>query len=319
MNFIQMFLDETRGQLKALNVALLALSQDYFNHDKINAAFRILHTMKGAASLVKQNRIEALVHDAETYLDDLRAENLKEAKFFVLAILKLNNQLRLAMQALEQQHGLSAQTNAAATENELRPLQDMLKIVPIFVKDLSLNLGKQIDIEIRADDFLLTAAASEKINTFIVQLINNAADHGIENVAQRLRQHKPATGLIKLVIAHNNHAKMLTLTVTDDGQGIDFNRLRVLAAERSLYNDNINALSDAKLVDYIFRPGLSTMREVSKISGRGVGLDIIKTTLAQMQGTIEVASWPGRGTMFTLKIPYLLTDASQSSQQQLIL
>lgn len=187
----------------------------------------------------------------------------------------------------------------------------MVPVAPLFnrfkrsVRDVARELDKQVDLEIRGERTELDKRMIDELGDPLVHLVRNAIDHGIESPDERRRQGKPARATLRLEAFRRGSA--VCIAVSDDGGGIDTDRIRRRAVERGLVDAGIAATLPAEdLVDFIWQPGFSTAAAVSGISGRGVGMDIVRTRIARLNGSIEVSSTPGRGTTFTIRLPLTL-------------
>ena len=200
-------------------------------------------------------------------------------------------------------------------ERLARELQDTtmgVRMVPIgsifsrfrrLVHDLSRDLGKEIDLVTTGEETELDKTVIERLADPLVHLIRNAGDHGLEPPAGRAAAGKPAKGRISLTARHAG-AEVL-ITVADDGRGLDRARIQARAEENGLLAPGAK-LADEELFKIIFEPGFSTAREVTNLSGRGVGMDVVKRTIEDLRGTIDVRSTPGRGSEVTLRLPLTL-------------
>jgi two-component system chemotaxis sensor kinase CheA len=200
-------------------------------------------------------------------------------------------------------------------ERLARELQDTtmgVRMVPIgsifsrfrrLVHDLSRDLGKEIDLVTTGEETELDKTVIERLADPLVHLIRNAGDHGLEPPAGRAAAGKPAKGRISLTARHAG-AEVL-ITVADDGRGLDRARIQARAEENGLLAPGAK-LADEELFKIIFEPGFSTAREVTNLSGRGVGMDVVKRTIEELRGTIDVRSNPGHGSEVTLRLPLTL-------------
>jgi two-component system chemotaxis sensor kinase CheA len=194
----------------------------------------------------------------------------------------------------------------AITRMRMQRIETLLTALPRLVRDLSAELGKQVMIDCDGGDVELDREMIETIRDPLTHLIRNAIDHGIEAPSARIANDKREIGL--LAIAARQSGNTIAIIISDDGRGLDEERIAakaiatglITAAERS-------AMSRDKILNLIFEPGLSTAETVSNVSGRGVGLDVVRQNLEKVGGSIAVASQPGRGTVFTLQIPLTLS------------
>lgn len=195
---------------------------------------------------------------------------------------------------------------------ELRDTTMGIRMVPIaslfsrfrrLVHDLSKDLGKEVELSTSGEDTELDKTVIERLNDPLVHMVRNAIDHGLEAPDARLAAGKPRQGKVHLSASHSG-AQVL-ISIQDDGRGLDAERIRARAVENGLIPADA-PVSDDELYQMIFAPGFSTAREVTSVSGRGVGMDVVKRTIESLRGTVEVDSTPGRQTVVTLKLPLTL-------------
>ena len=200
------------------------------------------------------------------------------------------------------------------TANDLREAIMKVRMLPInrvfqrfnrLVRDLSRSHGKEVNLVFEGDETELDKTIIDEIGEPLLHLIRNSLDHGIETPAERRRQGKPATATLTLRAGHeSNH---IVIAVEDDGRGMVPGHLRESAAAKGLISaQEAREMSDQEALQLIFLPGFSTSREVTEISGRGIGLDVVKKIVASFNGTIDIESLPGLYTRFTLKLPLTL-------------
>jgi len=196
--------------------------------------------------------------------------------------------------------------------NELRDTTMGIRMVPIgslfgrfrrLVRDLSEELGKTITLGTSGEETELDKTVIERLNDPMVHLVRNAIDHGIEAPDRREAVGKAREGHVHLSAVHSG-AQVL-ITIRDDGRGLDVGAIRARAEEQGLIVPGAK-LSDGELYQFIFHPGFSTAREVSSLSGRGVGMDVVKRAIEGLRGIVEVTSTPGRGAEVTLRLPLTL-------------
>lgn len=196
--------------------------------------------------------------------------------------------------------------------NELQRSVIEMRMVPVgqiysklsrAVRKLARELGKEIELIMHGEDTELDKVMVEELTDPLLHIIRNAIDHGIESKDERLAQGKPAAGQIRLNAYQKGNS--VVLDVTDDGKGIDPERIRVAAIKKGVIKGN-DQLSDRQVNELIFAAGFSTAATVSEVSGRGVGLDVVKRNLQELKGAIEVISRPGEGTTFRITLPITL-------------
>lgn len=185
------------------------------------------------------------------------------------------------------------------------PISNVFNKFPRLVRDLARKANKQVDLVIRGEDTELDRSVIEVISDPLIHLIRNAVDHGIETPKERIAAGKPERGVILLTARHEQGR--IYITVEDDGRGIDLQRVKSKAVEKGqLTQAEADAMSDDEAIELIFVSGLSTARTVSDVSGRGVGMDIVRANIEQLNGNIQVETWPGKGTQFTIILPLTL-------------
>jgi two-component system chemotaxis sensor kinase CheA len=185
------------------------------------------------------------------------------------------------------------------------PIEALLSRFPRLVRDLAATVNKRVSLVISGHETELDRSVSEAIGDPLIHLIRNAVDHGIEPPAERLAAGKPADGVVRLSAHHAEN--QIVITIQDDGRGIDPDSIRRAAATKGIVTqETAERLSPAAAIDLIFTPGFSTAAQVSAISGRGVGMDIVRTNVEKLNGSVDVTSVVGQGTTFTVKLPLTL-------------
>jgi chemosensory pili system protein ChpA (sensor histidine kinase/response regulator) len=195
------------------------------------------------------------------------------------------------------------QTNL--TQVRMRPLSDVLDRFPRAMRELSLQYGKPVELKIHGGSTLIDRNILEALGDPLMHLLRNAFDHGIEDAETRHDRGKPEQGSIEIRAMHRSNRTIIT--VTDDGGGIPLDKIRVRARQMGLDEVLLAAASDEDLLSLIFEPGFSTTDQVTALSGRGVGMDVVRDNLKQVRGEIKVNTQAGRGTTFTLAVPFTLT------------
>jgi two-component system sensor histidine kinase and response regulator WspE len=188
----------------------------------------------------------------------------------------------------------------------MRPFSDGVRAFPRMVRDLARGLGKEVRLEVAGAATQVDRDILEKLDAPITHLLRNAVDHGIELPHERRNAGKPGEGLIRLEARHQ--AGRLLVVVEDDGAGVDMQKLRAAVVARGLASaDTCASLSESELFEFLLLPGFSLASTVTEISGRGVGLDIVRNMLKQLRGTVQVSSRHGKGTRFQLQLPLTLS------------
>jgi len=217
----------------------------------------------------------------------------------------------LAGQELEGFEKAARQLNKIS--RELHEITMSVRMVPIsatfrkmrrVVHDLSRKSGKAIELKLVGEDTEMDKTVIELVSDPLVHMIRNAVDHGLEDADERVRAGKPAKG--GLVLTASQEGGEVRITVEDDGRGLDRERILAKAVDRGLVRGNGGDLRDEEVFGLIFEPGFSTAREVTSISGRGVGMDVVRRNLEKIHGNVDIASTAGKGSRFTLRIPLTL-------------
>jgi two-component system chemotaxis sensor kinase CheA len=200
---------------------------------------------------------------------------------------------------------ITEELQSAGLRTRMVPIDVTLRRFPRLVRDLAASLGREVDLVIRGEETELDKTVVEEISDPLVHLVRNALDHGIEVPEQRAKLGKPRRG--RITIEAQQEGDHILVRVADDGAGIDPQRVAQIAVEKGLLPaERARSLSYREMLDLIFLPGFSTATKVSDVSGRGVGMDVVRTNLDRLNGVIQLASEPGRGTEVTLKLPLTL-------------
>ncbi|HEY9739595.1 MAG TPA: chemotaxis protein CheW [Coleofasciculaceae cyanobacterium] len=197
------------------------------------------------------------------------------------------------------------QTNL--TRVRMRPLSELVGRFSRALRDLSLQYGKLVELKVYGKGTLIDRSILEALSDPLMHLVRNAFDHGIEDPATRKTQGKPAQGVIEIKAAHRGNQTIIT--VSDDGNGINLDKIRRRAEAMGLDAGLLAAASEDELLSLIFEPGFSTADRVTDLSGRGVGMDVVRNNLKSIRGDIRVDTTPGQGTTFTLTVPFTLSVA----------
>lgn len=190
-------------------------------------------------------------------------------------------------------------------KTRMLPIDQLLNRFPRLVRDLSQKLGKDIELVIKGGETELDRMIIEELSDPLIHLIRNSADHGIESAEVRAQQNKPAKGRIKLTSYHEeNH---VVIRFSDDGKGIDGEKIKASAMKKGIITEEQAArLNQQEAVHLIFEPGFSTASTVSDVSGRGVGMDIVRSQIGRLNGIIDIDTEVGIGTTFTIRLPLTL-------------
>ena len=183
------------------------------------------------------------------------------------------------------------------------PISQIFSRFPRLVRDLSKSLNKKINLVIEGEETELDKSVIEDLLDPIMHSVRNSIDHGIESVEERRSKGKPDEG--KVLLKATNEGNMIVIEIADDGKGIDVDAIKAKAVERGVISPN-KVLTDVEAFNLIFDPGFSTAKQITSISGRGVGLDVVRRQIDKLNGSVTVSSEFGKGTKFTIKLPLTL-------------
>ena len=218
----------------------------------------------------------------------------------------LNRRLGELESISRRHHNVSDRLYEAAIACRMRPFADGIQGFPRMVRDISRQLGKQVKLEVLGEDTQVDRDILERLEAQITQLLRNAIDHGLESPEERSAAGKNPVGQLTLEARHSS-GKLL-VSVADDGRGINYDALRENVVRKKLTTaDTAARLSESELAEFLFLPGFSQKEQVTDISGRGVGLDIVYNMVKSVRGTVRIQSEPGMGTRFDLQLPLTLS------------
>ncbi len=208
-------------------------------------------------------------------------------------------------QVATQLNFITTELHTAIMKIRMLPVGNVFSKFPRMVRDLSRDLGKQIDLLITGEETELDKSVLEELSDPLIHLIRNSIDHGIETPEERTRKGKSAKGIIKL--SAYQEGNNIVIEVIDDGRGMDIEAIKKKAIERNLVSQEEAAkLSEKELLSFIFLPGFSTAKKTTDISGRGVGMDVVRTNIEKLKGTIDLATKLGEGSKVTIRLPLTL-------------
>jgi len=190
-------------------------------------------------------------------------------------------------------------------KTRMQPIGRLFNKYPRLARDLARQLGKNVELVLSGEDTEIDKTMIEDLNDPLVHLVRNAVDHGVEDPAQRAAVGKPEKSLVRL--GARQEGDHILITIVDDGKGMRPEVIRNKAIEKGLIGpDAASSLDDAQSLALILLPGFSTKDEISSVSGRGVGMDVVKTNIEKLNGAINIVSEPGKGSTFTISLPLTL-------------
>lgn len=266
------------------------VDKKFDDKDKITKANRVGKTVR-----VDIDRLDNLMNLAseliiiKNRMDDLSGTSNKEEM----------------LQAIESLERITTNLHNAVMKVRMVPIERVFNRFPRMVRDLSKELNKKVKLQMYGENTEVDRTVIDEIGDPLVHLIRNSLDHGIEFPEERIRLGKPEEG--NLILKAYPDGNNVVIEVSDDGSGIDFEKVKKKSIEKGLITEEeAKNITENELVNVLFEPGFSTSNEITEISGRGVGLDVVKNKIESINGTIELESQKNKGTKFTIRIPLTL-------------
>ncbi|MDC1067929.1 chemotaxis protein CheA [Candidatus Kapabacteria bacterium] len=200
---------------------------------------------------------------------------------------------------------VTSEIQSAVMKMRMVPVAKLYQKAPRIVRDLSKEFSKKIKLVVKGEETEIDRGIIEELNDPLVHMIRNSCDHGIESPAERLKAEKPEIGTV--ILDADQEGNHIVLRISDDGKGMDPNALVDKAIEKGIITtDQADQMTDREIFQLIFAPGFSTAKKLTDVSGRGVGMDVVKTNIQKLKGIIDIDSKLGKGTSFTVKLPLTL-------------
>ncbi|MBL7997184.1 MAG: chemotaxis protein CheA [Candidatus Kapabacteria bacterium] len=216
-----------------------------------------------------------------------------------------NDLVRDLLETAEQVDYITSEIQTSVMRMRMVPISKLFQKAPRIVRDISREIGKEIELELTGEETELDRTIIEELNDPLVHMIRNACDHGIEPPQERLDSGKLRKGKVQL--SAEQEGNNIIIRIKDDGKGMDPEKLKAKALEKGVITPEQAAnMSDREAFHLIFAPGFSTAQTVSNISGRGVGMDVVRTNIQKLKGVVDIDSVKGRGSIFTIKLPLTL-------------
>ena len=305
-------LKQSNAQLREAYDRVITSSEPFIPLNTIIASEPYLNPYPNQPStsetfLPDANRFDLLEMDRYSELHILSREIMDS----VVQLQEVSSDLETALtdtEGTERELGrVARQMQTAIEQARMRMLSEILGRFPRLLRDLSLSHGKQVELVVRGSSTLVERSVLEILEDPFLHLIRNAFDHGIESPEARIMAGKPPKG--KIEIAAGYRGNQTVITVSDDGHGVDFAKLRDRALQMGLTEHDLDNSSETELLDLIFEAGFSTADRVTELSGRGVGMDVVRSNLNIIGGSIRVETEAGKGTTFILTVPVSLSIA----------
>ena len=259
-----------------------------------------------AESVAAHQTIRVSVEVLEDLMTLVSELVLTRNQLLQLARASSDSQLSVPLQRLSH---ITSELQEGVMKTRMQPIGNAWAKLPRLVRDLANELGKKIELDMRGADTELDRQVLELIKDPLTHMVRNSGDHGLENPAERRAAGKPETGRILLNAYHQGGH--IIIEIGDDGRGLPVEKIRAKALSQGLATEaELAQMNEHDVLRFIFRPGFSTAQQITSVSGRGVGMDVVKTNIERIGGTIELRSKEGRGTTFTIKIPLTLAIVS---------
>ncbi len=213
--------------------------------------------------------------------------------------------LRELDQSVTQLDMLVVNLQNAVMKTRMQPIGRLFKKYPRLARDLARSLGKDVELVLSGEETEMDKTMIEDLNDPLVHLVRNAVDHGVETVEERIAAGKPEKSMVEL--SARQEGDHILITIADDGRGMRPEVIRNKAVEKGLITTEVaNTLDESQCLELIFLPGFSTKDQISSVSGRGVGMDVVKTNIQKLNGVVNIESEPGKGTVLTISLPLTL-------------
>ncbi|TVQ41826.1 MAG: hybrid sensor histidine kinase/response regulator [Gloeocapsa sp. DLM2.Bin57] len=295
-------------QLQQLTSLMGLLKQRVNNLDQANRSLRIIYDQTAKIRQPQNSQIYADISDSWDSLEFDRYTEIhplfQDLMEIIVQIQEVTGDIETNLDLTEKAAKGISRTSELLQNNltqvRLRPFADLVRLFPRAIREMTIKYGKDVNLVVTGESTLIDRTILDLLNDPLIHLLRNAFDHGIEDTQKRIDLGKNPTGTI--TIDARQRGNLIIITIQDDGQGINIAKIR-----QKIGNSPQQNLSNEKLIDLIFEPGFSTASQVTELSGRGLGMDIVRRELQKIRGQIQVNSEPGQGTTFTIIVPFTLS------------
>jgi len=247
--------------------------------------------------------MEEVAHEAEEILDHVRSGRSALTSASIDSVLRAADYLKESISmCLESPRNLAKIDNTFPVSAPLLPVGHLFSKMERVVRDLASKSGKLVAFETNGENTELERTTVKRLTAPMLHMMRNSVDHGLETREERLAHGKPASGVVRL--GAEQEAGHILISVSDDGRGLNKQRIFARAQKRGLIDEQAR-LTDDDIFRLVFQPGFSTAEQVTEISGRGVGMDIVFRQIQKLRGTIQIESVEGKGCTFTLRLPLI--------------
>ena len=302
-NVLTSFIHESKTKLEEINRALKSQSTTQRElKDKVAYIARLIHSIKGEASSVKLTRMVSICETFEDALATMKNAHILRGQDFLALVVWLEDLFRLFDILDGYSKRLNSNGAGPAIAASLAEKESQSAYFKKFIADIAERTHKQVNLQVEGfDDIPLSESVQTKLRGIAIQLLRNAVVHGIESPEERRARGKPEAGTLRLRLRQENGG--LVLEVEDDGNGINFDAIRAKAIANGHRPEDVQAMNQQQLYNLMFSSGFSTAQEQTEDAGRGVGMDIIKASVKEMGGRINIATEAARFTRFRFNFP----------------
>ncbi len=320
-NGLNLRLHSLRNLVYLLSQRVKTLEQSNFQlriaYDKVaTEAIHVRSTASVNSEVTSKTVNPSFVHSEPEYFDSLEMDSYSDIHLLsqevmetVVQIQEVTKDIEINLEETERNaKGLNRTTKqmqSTITKVRMRPLSDLVSRFPLALRNMEMQYGKKVQLKVRGGSTLIDRSILETLNDPLLHLFRNAFDHGIEDSDTRLQAGKPEQGLITISASYRGNQTIITLS--DDGGGIDVEKIRAKAIQIGISEAELANARKEDLLELIFEPGFSTAKQVTDLSGRGVGMDVVRTNIEQVNGKIQVDTELDIGTTFTISVPFTLS------------
>ena len=308
-------------RLERLQDTVALMTQRMFQIESSNAQLKQWYDQASIKGLLNKNEQSSkntayFLNRKEDSFDSLEMDRYTDIQLIcqeqietIVQLQEVATDIELGVQEVHQSvrdlHYTTKSMQGNVTRTQMLPFSDAVKRLPRVIRDLNQQHNKKAELKIIGEKTLLDRSVIEALSVPLMHLLRNSFDHGIEDPQTRTSKGKAETGTI--TIQASNQGAHSIITLSDDGDGIRLAKIRDRVCQMGVSSAEVELIPEAELLNFIFEPGFSTAEQVTQLSGRGVGMDIVKTNLEEIRGDIQVATKQGQGTSFSMRIPFSLS------------
>lgn len=322
-NGLNLRLQSLRNLVYLLSQRVKTLEQSNFQlriaYDRVaTEAIDVKSTLAVGSGVPATNLVSSpsILNSDREYFDSLEMDSYSDLHLLsqevmetVVQIQEVTKDIEISLEEAERNtKGLNRTTKqmqTTITKVRMRPLSDLVSRFPLALRNMEIQYGKKVQLKVRGGGTLIDRSVLEALNDPLLHLFRNGFDHGIEDSETRRQAGKPETGVITISASYRGNQTIIALS--DDGGGIDLDKIKAKAIAMGISETELANAGKEDILDLIFEPGFSTAEQVTDLSGRGVGMDVVRTNIEQINGKIKVDTKLGVGTTFTISVPFTLS------------